>query len=538
MTDATPVTSETPEHAGAPEAQDLAARGSNRSQRPDSDVFKAFITSGWAPRAALDVEPLPAAPYTAARRAALSARFPGARLVVPAGPLKTRSNDTDYRFRPHSAFAHLTGYGTDQEPDAVLVLHPVEPGTGDDGSDHHAVLYVRPLAARDTEEFYADARYGEFWVGARPSLDDVTTATGIEARHVDELRDALAKDVGPGGVTLLVVAGADEAVEALVEAIRAEAGAEEESAEEQGLTDEEWVARAEAAYRRTDAALVEAVSELRLVKDAHEVEQMREAVAATIAGFEEVVRNLARATAHRRGERVIETTFDAHARLEGNTVGYETIAAAGEHATTLHWIRNDGVVRAGELVLLDAGVEVDSLYTADITRTLPVDGEYTDVQRRVYQAVLDAADAAFAVAVPGARFRDVHAAAMEVIAARLEEWGLLPVTAAESLSPEGQQHRRWMVHGTSHHLGLDVHDCAQARRELYLDGVLEPGMVFTIEPGLYFKADDLAVPEEYRGIGVRIEDDVLVTADGNENLSAALPRRPEDVEAWMARLRG
>ncbi|MTG89910.1 M24 family metallopeptidase [Cellulosimicrobium sp. BIT-GX5] len=538
MTDATPVISETPEHAGAPEAQDLAARGSNRSQRPDSDAFKAFITSGWAPRAALDVEPLPAAPYTAARRAALSARFPGARLVVPAGPLKTRSNDTDYRFRPHSAFAHLTGYGTDQEPDAVLVLHPVEPGTGDDGSDHHAVLYVRPLAARDTEEFYADARYGEFWVGARPSLDDVTTATGIEARHVDELRDALAKDVGPGGVTLLVVAGADEAVEALVEAIRAEAGAEEESAEEQGLTDEEWVARAEAAYRRTDAALVEAVSELRLVKDAHEVEQMREAVAATIAGFEEVVRNLARATAHRRGERVIETTFDAHARLEGNTVGYETIAAAGEHATTLHWIRNDGVVRAGELVLLDAGVEVDSLYTADITRTLPVDGEYTDVQRRVYQAVLDAADAAFAVAVPGARFRDVHAAAMEVIAARLEEWGLLPVTAAESLSPEGQQHRRWMVHGTSHHLGLDVHDCAQARRELYLDGVLEPGMVFTIEPGLYFKADDLAVPEEYRGIGVRIEDDVLVTADGNENLSAALPRRPEDVEAWMARLRG
>ncbi|MFE6237207.1 aminopeptidase P family protein [Cellulosimicrobium sp. NPDC057862] len=545
MTDATPVTpvptSETPDQApeDVGEGQDLAARGSNRSQRPDSDAFKAFITSSWAPRAELDVEPLPAAPSTVARRAALSARFPGARLVVPAGPLKTRSNDTDYRFRPHSAFAHLTGYGTDQEPDAVLVLHPVEPGTGDAGSDHHAVLYVRPLAARDTEEFYADSRYGEFWVGARPSLDDVSTATGVEARHVDELRDALAKDIGPGGVTLLVVAGADEAVEALVEAIRAEAGLDDvAAAQDEQLTEAEWLARAETAYRRTDAALVEAVSELRLVKDAHEVEQMREAVAATIAGFEEVVRNLARAVEHRRGERVIETTFDAHARLEGNTVGYETIAAAGEHATTLHWIRNDGVVRSGELVLLDAGVEVDSLYTADVTRTLPVDGEYTDVQRRVYQAVLDAADAAFAVAVPGARFRDVHAAAMEVIAARLEEWGLLPVSAAESLSPEGQQHRRWMVHGTSHHLGLDVHDCAQARRELYLDGVLEPGMVFTIEPGLYFKADDLAVPEEYRGIGVRIEDDVLVTADGNENLSAALPRRPEDVEAWMARLRG
>jgi len=441
------------------------------------------------------------------------------RLVIPAGSLKTRSNDTDYRFRPHSAFAHLTGLGTDHEPDAVLVLHPVEDGAGDGGSNHHAVLYVRPLAPRDNEEFYADARYGEFWVGARPSLADVEALTGIEARHIDELGDALAKDVGDGGVHLLVVTGADDAVESLVEELRLEAGEDEDAV--------------------TDETLVEATSELRLIKDEHEIEQMREAVARTIEGFEAVVRALPRAVEHRRGERVVETTFDGHARLEGNAVGYETIAASGEHATTLHWIRNDGEVRSGDVLLLDGGVEVDSLYTADITRSLPVDGEYTDVQRKIYQAVLDAADAAFAVARPGAKFRDVHAAAMEVIAARLEEWGFLPdgVTAADALSDDGQQHRRWMVHGTSHHLGLDVHDCAQARRELYLDGVLEPGMVFTIEPGLYFKADDLAVPEEFRGIGVRIEDDVLVTEDGNENLSAALPRRPEDVEAWMASLR-
>nr|BFF18749.1 aminopeptidase P family protein [Promicromonospora thailandica] len=457
------------------------------------------------PRAELGLTPSAAAPYTVARRAALSERLPGLRLVIPAGSLKPRSNDTDYRFRPHSAFAHLTGLGTDQEPDAVLVLHPVEDGAGDGGSNHHAVLYVRPLAPRDNEEFYADARYGEFWVGARPSLADVEALTGIEARHIDELGDALAKDVGDGGVRLLVVSGADDAIEALVEELRLEAGEDEDA-----LTDE---------------ALVEATSELRLVKDEYEIEQMREAVARTIEGFEAVVRALPRALEHRRGERVVETTFDGHARLEGNAVGYETIAASGEHATTLHWIRNDGEVRSGDVLLLDGGVEVDSLYTADITRSLPVDGEYTEVQRKIYQAVLDAADAAFAVAKPGVKFRDVHAAAMEVIAARLEEWGFLPdgVTADEALSDDGQQHRRWMVHGTSHHLGLDVHDCAQARRELYLDGVLEPGMVFTIEPGLYFKADDLAVPEEFRGIGVRIEDDVLITADGNENLSAALP---------------
>jgi Xaa-Pro aminopeptidase len=135
-------------------------------------------------------------------------------------------------------------------------------------------------------------------------------------------------------------------------------------------------------------------------------------------------------------------------------------------------------------------------------------------------------------------FRDVHGAAMVVIAERLEEWGLLPVTAAEALSDQGQQHRRWMVHGTSHHLGLDVHDCAAARQALYLDGRLEPGMVFTIEPGLYFQPEDLAVPEEYRGIGARCEDDILITADGPRNLSAALPRRAAAIEQWMAGLLG
>jgi len=493
------------------DAQPLESRGDNRSQRPSSAAFKSFITSGWAGPVPAGTEPGPAVPFTAQRRARLSEAFPGARLVVPAGGFKVRSNDTDYRFRPHSAFAHLTGLGTEQEPDAVLVLHPVEDGSGDGGSGHHAVLYMRPLAGRDTEEFYSDSRYGEFWVGARPTLDDLATLTGITTAHLDGVRDAIAKDVGDGGVRLLVVPGADEAVEAVVEEIRA--------TEDSG---------------QDDAHLAEVLSELRLVKDALEVEQMRVAVDATIGGFAKIVRDLPVAVEHPRGERVIEGAFGAHARLEGNTVGYETIAAAGEHATTLHWTQNDGAVRPGELVLVDAGVEADSLYTADVTRTLPVDGAFTDVQRRVYTAVLDAADAAFAVAVPGARFRDVHAAAMEVIAARLAEWGLLPGTAEESLDPEGQWHRRWMVHGTSHHLGLDVHDCALARRELYLDAVLEPGMVFTIEPGLYFKSDDLAVPEEYRGIGVRIEDDLVVTADGNENLSAALPRRPEDVERWMA----
>ncbi len=184
---------------------------------------------------------------------------------------------------------------------------------------------------------------------------------------------------------------------------------------------------------------------------------------------------------------------------------------------------------------MDAGVEVESLYTADITRTLPVSGTFSPAQRKVYEAVLAAQEAGIAAAKPGNRFSDVHKAAVAVIAEHLEAWGLLPVTAAESLDPErGGHHRRWMVHGTSHHLGLDVHDCAQARQENYRDAELRPGMVITVEPGLYFKATDLLVPEELRGIGVRIEDDIAITADGNEILSSALPRDPDAVEAWMA----
>ena len=514
--------------------QSLAARGSNRSRQPDNQAFRDFIGSGWGPRP----EGLPsrseAAPWAAARREALGSLFPGERLVLPAGTLKVRNNDCDYRFRPHSAFAHLAGTGTDFEPDAVLVLEPLtapgrEAGTkaaaaqAPDTPTHEAVLYFRPRASRSSQEFYGDPRYGELWVGVRPSLEEVESATGMRCAHVDSLPDALAKDAGPGAVQLRVVAEADESVTALVTTARQQVGLETGQA-----------------ATEVDAGLAEAASELRLVKDPWEIDQLRAAVAATKAGFDDLIRSIPRARGHWRGERVLEGAFGAKAREEGNGLGYDTIAAAGNHANTLHWINNDGAVEPGQLVLVDAGVEVDSLYTADVTRTIPVDGRFTEAQRRIYQAVLDAADAAFARAgTPGCRFKDVHAAAMEVIAARLEEWGMLPegVSAADSLAPEGQYHRRWMVHGTSHHLGLDVHDCAQARREMYMDAELRPGMCFTIEPGLYFREDDLLVPEEMRGTGVRIEDDVVVREDGSvERLTQDVPRTVEEVEAWVSGL--
>jgi Xaa-Pro aminopeptidase len=303
----------------------------------------------------------------------------------------------------------------------------------------------------------------------------------------------------------------------------------EESTEETAETEETQ-------HLSPDLELARFLSELRLVKDEFEIEQMRLAIAATAEGFEEIVRSLPEAVRRGRGERWVEGVFELIARHRGNGLGYDTIAAAGEHACTLHWIRNDGEVRSGDLILVDAGVEVDSLYTADVTRTVPVDGTFTEEQRKVYDAVLAAQEAGIAAAKPGNTFRDVHTAAIAVIAERLAEWGMLPVDLETALSDDGQQHRRWMVHGTSHHLGLDVHDCSLARKEAYLDGILEPGMILTVEPGLYFKADDLAVPEELRGIGVRIEDDVLITDSGCENLSAALPRTVADVQAWMASL--
>jgi Xaa-Pro aminopeptidase len=520
------MTSETPAPQPEPSAptaaeQELADRVNNRSHRPTSTAFRDFVASGWDDSALTDVAPLAAAEWTPARRAAVSARFPGERLVIPAGPLKVRSNDTDYRFRAHSSFIHLTGLENDSEPDALLVFEPREDaGPGDPG--HEAVLWFRPRAGADTEEFFSDARYGEYWVGARDDLDSMRVRTGIATADSSTAMDAVTKDLG--SVSVRVVRGADQGVEAQIDAARMQVSADLEAA------------------HAGDDELQQFLSELRLLKDAHEVEQLRHAVAITRRGFDRAVAALPAAPEHARGERLVETSFESAARLDGYGVGYDTIAAAGDHACTLHWIRNDGRVRAGDLLLLDAGAEADSLYTADITRTLPVSGTFTEVQARVYDAVLEAADAAFAVAGEHARrtvrFADVHTAAMEVIAARLHDFGILPVSVEEALAESGQQHRRWMVHGTSHHLGLDVHDCAQARREMYLEAELEPGMVFTIEPGLYFKQADLLVPEEFRGIGVRIEDDVLVTEDGVESLSAGFPRTRAEVEAWVQELSG
>lgn len=462
---------------------------------PYSEAFKAFIAEQWAPYPTAIPAPTAAAAHTPARRRAIAAQFGADRLVIPAGGYKVRSNDCDHRFRPHSAFAHLTGLGEDCEPNAALVLE------GD-----RATLYFHPRVARTDPEFYSSAEYGEMWVGARPSLAEMAGLTGLEVRDSAELTARLAEPLTGG---LRIVPGVDPRLQRLVDALRG----------------------ADAA---ADQTLEVALSELRLTKDEFEIAEMDRACAATKTGFEAVIAALPQAMAGGRGERWVEGVFGLYARQLGNGLGYDTIAAGGEHACTLHWIRNDGALKPGDLLLLDAGVEVESLYTADITRTLPVSGRFSPAQRQVYSAVLEAQAAGIAAAKPGAKFADVHAAAIAVVAEHLAAWGILPLPAAETLAPEGGQFRRWMVHGTSHHLGIDVHDCAQARHERYRGGELKPGMIITVEPGIYLKSTDLMVPPDLRGIGVRIEDDILITEDGCRVLSADFPSQPDEVEAWMA----
>ncbi|MFB7419950.1 aminopeptidase P family protein [Streptomyces sp. NPDC056121] len=457
-----------------------------------SDELAESMKSGWADTELHGLEPIAQASETAARRAALSARFPGERIVVPAGNLKARSNDTEYAFRASTEYAYLTG---NQTEDGVLVLEPTATG-------HDATIYLLPRSDRENGEFWLDGQ-GELWVGRRHSLTEAAQVYGVPASDVRELAGKLTEATGP----VRVVRGHDAGIEA-------------------ALTDK--------VTREHDEELRVFLSEARLVKDAFEVGELQKAVDSTVRGFEDVVKVLDKAEA--TSERYIEGTFFLRARVEGNDIGYGSICASGPHACTLHWVRNDGPVRSGDLLLLDAGVETHSLYTADITRTLPVNGRYTELQKKIYDAVYEAQEAGIAAVKPGAKYRDFHDAAQRVLAEKLVEWGLVegPVERVLELGLQ----RRWTLHGTGHMLGLDVHDCAVARTETYVDGTLEPGMCLTVEPGLYFQADDLTVPEEYRGIGVRIEDDILVTEDGNRNLSAGLPRRSDEVEAWMAQLKG
>ncbi len=485
-----------------------------------SEALIEFMSQGWA--AAEPTDPIPSAGVAslAQHREALSRRFPGEWLVVPTGGLKVRANDTDYRFRPGSDFAWLTGY---HEPDAVLVMAPVAGG-------HESVLYATPRSDRSGPGFFTDFRYGELWVGPRMGLEEASVVLGIRTAELSDLAGALKASEGDRVRVLRGMAGE---VDALVAPASNPDGP---SAEPNGTTaldaQGDGVAASDA---QPDIELALALAELRLIKDGYEIGCLQAAADSTAIAFEDVVRSLDQAQSH--SERWVEGTFNRRARTEGNDIGYETIAACGAHACTLHWTRNDGPVRPGSLLLLDAGVEGPELYTADVTRTIPVSGRFDPAQRDVYEAVWRAQRAGLDQCRPGNNFMDPHRAAMAVLAEWLVERGILTCSTEDALDEENRWYVRYTLHGTSHMLGLDVHDCGAARNE-HRNLELAPGMVITVEPGCYLQPDDLSVPPQYRGIGVRIEDDVVITEDGHIVLSSSLPTAPNDVEAWMAGLRG
>lgn len=449
-----------------------------------------FMARDWIDRPAAR-EAHPETERFAQRRDALSKAYPGTYLVIPAGRERVRANDTSFRFRSSSDFAYLAGTG---EPGSVLVLEP-------QGSGHRSVLFVA-AHNRGKPEFFTDRVYGELWVGRHRGVEESREYFGVDdcraiqaiPEYLQELRDAK--------YPVRVLRGHDDDVDR-----RFEEG-------------------------NGDADLAEHLSEMRLVKDEYELEELRKACTISKLAFEDAIRAMHTA----KSERAIEAAFWGRARIEANDVGYLTIAAAGEHACTLHWSQNHGTLRAGELLLLDAGVECDSLYTADITRTLPISGRFSAEQRTIYELVWEAQRAGIEAVVAGNDFLEPHRRATRVLAEGLIELGILKTSLEEAMDPDRLLHRRYTLHGVSHMLGLDVHDCANARVQEYRYATLREGMVLTVEPGCYFQPDDGTVPEAFRGIGVRIEDDIAVTSGAPENLSASLPSKAGDVEGWIAEL--
>lgn len=451
-----------------------------------------FMRTSWKAAPAKKPKPHRHAKVFRARRDALSALFPGDVLVIPTGHEKVRANDTHFRFRAGSDFFWLTG---NLEPDCVLVMVPRR------GHGHDSYLFVEPNPGRSDDTFFTDRKKGELWVGPRFGVEQSHAYFGVDfAKGLPELPAFLAQHP-----LSRVLRGHSELVDGL---------------------------RSPNHERPGDKELAIALGELRLCKDKLEVEELKTVIAATKRGFEDVIRALPKA----KSEREVEGLFNLRARVEGNDVGYGTIAAAGAHACTLHWTRNDGALKKNELLLLDAGVEGHALYTADITRTVPIGGKFSKAQREIYELVWAAQQAAFAAVKPGNDFMEPNRRAMRVLAEGLVKLGILQVSADEALKDEHQFYKRYSLHNVSHMLGLDVHDCAKARQEVYRYGPLKAGMVLTVEPGLYFQLDDLTVPEKYRGIGVRIEDDLLVTAKGYVNLSKDIPSEAGAVERWMKRV--
>lgn len=407
--------------------------------------------------------------------------------VLAAAPELHKSRDTEVRYRADSDVFYLTGFA---EQETVVVLTPHD-------EEQRFTLFVRE---RDAEK--------ESWTGPRAGVEGARERFGATAAYpISELAERLPKLLEPGDAvwySLGANASLDRQVtDALVRyrVSRPRSG--------RGPWDV-----------RDPARLLDA---MRLVKEPAELDAIREAARISAEGHLAAMRAARPGMGEWEIEAAVEGTFR---RLGAWGPSFPTIVGSGANATVLHYVTNDRVIADGDLVLVDAGAE-RALYCGDITRTWPANGRFTPAQRALYDVVLAAEEAGIAVVRPRARFSEVHDAAVRVLVDGMVRLGLLD-GEVDKLIEDGA-HKRFYLHQTSHWLGMDVHDAGAYRHR---DGSwieLAPGMVLTVEPGLYIPAAD-DVPEEFRGIGIRIEDDVVVTEDGHEILTRMVPVDPDELE--------
>jgi Xaa-Pro aminopeptidase len=422
------------------------------------------------------------------RQRVLEAIAPGV-LLVPAAPLAIRNNDVEHEYRQDSDFFYLTGF---DEPESVLVLSSLR--------QEPFVLFVRP---RDPER--------EVWDGSRAGVEGAVSRYGADEAHpFAELSSKLApllENAPRLFYRLGLQRGLDEVVLAAIEHVRARA--------KHGVS---WPTEI------SEPSTV--LHEMRLIKSEDEIARMRRAATITAEAHLQAMACTQPGMYEYELEALLRSVFLKHG---SRRTAYEPIVGSGPNATVLHYRRNDRPMRDGELILIDAGCEYE-YYAADVTRTFPVSGRFSLPQRRIYDIVLEAQLASIDAVRPGATLEDVHRASVAVIARGLVELGLLEGPVDKVI--EQQSYKPYFMHRTSHWLGMDVHDVGT----YYLSGKprpLEASMVLTVEPGIYI-APDAKAPEEFRGIGVRIEDDVLVTSDGREVLSRDVAKQPEDVERACA----
>ena len=424
------------------------------------------------------------------RRETFMEKIAGGVAIFPSALPAMRTHSTEYRYRQDANFYYLTGF---EEPEAVCVIAPDHP-------EHQYVLFVRPRAPEQ-----------EVWTGKRAGVEGAKERFGAdEAYPIEEFDEKISEYIGTSG-QLYYGFGADDAFnQKIIELLKG--------------------------YRRyrlregtgptTLIDPTDLLAEMRLIKDEGELAQIRKAVDISVEA------HTAAMQAVRPGmyEYELESLIDSIYRKNGGTgPAFLTIVAKGANATTLHYTTNDCQIQDGDLVLIDAGCEYQ-YYCGDITRTFPANGKFTDAQRAVYQSVLNAQCEIIESIRPGVSIGDPVQKAVEMLTDAMLELGLL-VGEKEKLIEE-QEYRKFYMHSVGHMLGVEVHDVAKTREGKEYK-TFQPGMVMTVEPGLYIDPDSENVPPEYLGIGVRIEDNILVTESGCEVLTAAVPKTINEIEKLM-----